>query len=247
MSRGEKEESNLDDVNIFVKYLPSGMGEGGLRTLFSSFGPIVSAKLMVDSQGESLGYGFVRFAFPSDASLAVKEMDGFSIANKRLLCKLSDHSIYPRACRNIYIKPLPSTTKEEELVRLFLPFGEIFSAKVVHRTSKMNIGFVRYRTLESATAAVENMSGYKLGNCCLTVKYAKSGAPLHDDNVQTQRHVSHFCSGNASPASPPQNCIEYYPAYPPIGYYVLGFYNSYSYMPMFDAWTHYLIPKPEAE
>jgi len=82
----------LDDVNLFVKYLPSNMDDGGLRALFSSHGQVLSAKVMVDhNTGASLGFGyaqfhtrFVRFSLPEQAQTAVQNMCGFRIANKTL-------------------------------------------------------------------------------------------------------------------------------------------------------------------
>jgi RNA recognition motif-containing protein len=43
--------------NVFVKYLPSQMDDAGLGSLFGGCGEIVSAKVMVDNNGASLGYG----------------------------------------------------------------------------------------------------------------------------------------------------------------------------------------------
>jgi RNA recognition motif-containing protein len=61
--RREVEEAHMrlgsDDVNLFVKYLPQEMNDTGLRQLFSNFGEIVSAKVMMDSSsGSSLGFGY---------------------------------------------------------------------------------------------------------------------------------------------------------------------------------------------
>jgi RNA recognition motif-containing protein len=51
----------LDNTNVFVKYLPSEMKKRELSNLFSPFGGIVSAKVMVDPHsGSSLGYGYVK-------------------------------------------------------------------------------------------------------------------------------------------------------------------------------------------
>lgn len=51
----------LDNTNVFVKYLPPEMKERELSNLFSPFGGIVSAKVMVDPHsGSSLGYGYVK-------------------------------------------------------------------------------------------------------------------------------------------------------------------------------------------
>lgn len=46
--------------NVFVKYLPAWMHDEALRVMFSSFGEIISAKVMVErDSGASLGYGYV--------------------------------------------------------------------------------------------------------------------------------------------------------------------------------------------
>lgn len=49
----------LDETNVFVKYLPPDVNDCSLRDLFSPFGEIVSVKVMVDPPtGASLGYGY---------------------------------------------------------------------------------------------------------------------------------------------------------------------------------------------
>jgi RNA recognition motif-containing protein len=49
----------LDQSNVFVKFLPPSTGDEGLRLLFSSFGTIISAKVMINHQTkDSLGYGY---------------------------------------------------------------------------------------------------------------------------------------------------------------------------------------------
>ena len=55
-------EQELDDCNIFVKYLPADLNDQGLRDLFSMYGSIVSAKVMIDQKkGTSLGYGYLYY------------------------------------------------------------------------------------------------------------------------------------------------------------------------------------------
>lgn len=46
--------------NVFVKFLPTTVDDVQLHDLFSSFGTIVSSKVMVNQiTGASLGYGYV--------------------------------------------------------------------------------------------------------------------------------------------------------------------------------------------
>ena len=51
--------TKLDTSNVFVKFLPIGMDDEQLSKLFSPFGTIVSAKVMLDPQtGRTMGYGY---------------------------------------------------------------------------------------------------------------------------------------------------------------------------------------------
>jgi RNA recognition motif-containing protein len=183
--------SSLDDCNVFVKYLPSDLSEEQFYELFKEFGPIVSSKIMIDQNtGKSLGFGFVRFE-SSDASMkAINAMNGNQIQNKRLLCKLANQSQNSSdhmnlllknqiPSNNLFIKPLLPNTKEEDLRKLFEPFGKIHTCKVMidHKTKKSKqIGFVKFETKEEAKRAMEKMNNYKIEDNAipLVVKYEDS-------------------------------------------------------------------------
>lgn len=56
--RGEGDD--VDEHNVFIKFLPTTLTDSGLYALFSQFGDIRSCRVMVDPiTGNSLGYGFV--------------------------------------------------------------------------------------------------------------------------------------------------------------------------------------------
>jgi RNA recognition motif-containing protein len=51
---------SMETNNVFVKYLPEYINDSSLRELFSPFGNVISAKVMVDHvTGTTLGYGYV--------------------------------------------------------------------------------------------------------------------------------------------------------------------------------------------
>jgi hypothetical protein len=51
-------------LNLFINHVPLDMNDAELLSLFSPFGDIDSAKVMVDLQtGQSKGYGFVKVYF----------------------------------------------------------------------------------------------------------------------------------------------------------------------------------------
>jgi len=73
-----------EDLNLFIFHLPPETDDQALVKLFEPFGPIESAKVMVDKNtGESKGYGFVQFVNQTDAERALS-MNGKSLGSKRL-------------------------------------------------------------------------------------------------------------------------------------------------------------------
>eukprot|EP00026_Physarum_polycephalum_P010551 Phypoly_transcript_10717.p1 GENE.Phypoly_transcript_10717~~Phypoly_transcript_10717.p1 ORF type:complete len:337 (+),score=61.65 Phypoly_transcript_10717:180-1190(+) len=188
----------LDPTNVFVKYLPADMDDGGLEGLFSAFGKIVSAKVMLDPRTwTSLGYGFVKFSTQEEAQLAICRMAGFKIHNKTLLCKLSNVSNFHLPSPNLYIKPLPPTCTEEMLDQIFGKFGQIETIKIVRDPTKSKdvIGLVKYDSIESAAKAVHETHGVEVipGWRAVLVKYAES------DSERAKRKA------NLSPPLSPRN------------------------------------------
>eukprot|EP01132_Coremiostelium_polycephalum_P004034 gene4034-5049_t len=190
-------DSNIekDQTNVFVKYLPNEFKDDDLYSLFSSFGKVLSSKVMIDSKGNSYGYGFVRFSNPNESALAIESMDGYQLMNKKLLCRLSNlysnyNSKFPS--NNLFIKPLPPNVSDEQLRQLFLPFGEIVECKVMvdqNGQSKL-AGFVRFQNESDATKAIQSMNGVKIGdNNPLVVKYADTE---QQKSLRKQRKYSNY-------------------------------------------------------
>ena len=67
----------IRDTNLYISNLGPNVTEDDLEELFSSYGPIVTKKVLVDSRtGASKGTGFVRFAKKEDAQNAICEVNG---------------------------------------------------------------------------------------------------------------------------------------------------------------------------
>merc|ERR1712137_567894 len=176
--RGETEETALDYCNVFVKYLPHHFTEKDLQELFQEYGKIMSVKVMVDPQtGSSLGYGFVRFAEPEQAQLAIDNLSRKKIGDRTLLCKLSNST---GKNANLYVKPLNANTTEETLKALFESFGEIIECKVIPDKHAADgcVGFVRFVNCKSAENAIQTMNGTKTENeVPLVVRFAETAQP----------------------------------------------------------------------
>lgn len=81
-----------EGANLFIYHLPASVDDDDLCQLFSPFGEIVSAKVIVNKRtDESKGFGFVSYSSEAAAELAIREMSGYQIQNKRLKVQLKIH------------------------------------------------------------------------------------------------------------------------------------------------------------
>lgn len=74
-----------DPCNLIVNYIPTPVTDAELHAIFSQYGELVSARVIVDrTTGHPKGYGFVKFKNVADANRAMMNMTGFTILGKRL-------------------------------------------------------------------------------------------------------------------------------------------------------------------
>lgn len=74
-----------DGANLFVFHIPNHFTNVDMYQLFCHYGNLLSVRIMVEKDtGRSRGFGFVSYDNPDAAALAIKELNGFAIGNKRL-------------------------------------------------------------------------------------------------------------------------------------------------------------------
>lgn len=83
-------KETTDDAKLYVGYLPHAVDDNRLRELFSPFGKIGLARVIMDRiTGLSKGYGFVHFKSPVEAAAAVMHMNGYQIDGNMLAVRVA--------------------------------------------------------------------------------------------------------------------------------------------------------------
>lgn len=74
-----------DGANLFIFHIPNHFSNMDMYQLFSQYGNLLSVRIMVEKgTGRSRGFGFVSYDNTDSAALAIKELNGYPIGNKRL-------------------------------------------------------------------------------------------------------------------------------------------------------------------
>lgn len=75
---------------IYVGNLPYSVTDDSLESNFSAFGPVASAKVMMDRDtGRSKGFGFVEMASAEAAQAAIDGLNGISVQGRAIVVNLA--------------------------------------------------------------------------------------------------------------------------------------------------------------
>jgi polyadenylate-binding protein len=157
--------------NIFIKNLDKSIDNKTLCDTFSTFGNILSCKVVTDPKGNSKGYGFVHYETRESADQAIQKVHGKMLNGKIVYVgpfvsrKERSPGSDPEMFTNVYIKNLGENYSDEDLKRDFGVYGNIQSAILMKdpRDQARQFGFINYELHENAQKAVEELNGRKLG------------------------------------------------------------------------------------
>ena len=169
--------------NVFVKNIPKNVSCREFHEFFAQYGTIVSAKIVEDEEGDSLGYGFVLFYETDSAKKAIEECHGKPWKNSKMklyVCQLEKkRPRKPLRFNNLYVRNIPKDWDEEKLKNYFSTYGEISSliirspiAEKLHKNTPRCIyknivehkyGFVCFKSIDGpAEKAVAKVPYMKL-------------------------------------------------------------------------------------
>jgi len=155
--------------NVFIKNLDKSIDNKVLYDTFSSFGNILSCKVVGDLNG-SKGYGFVHFESEDAAQRAIEKVNGMLLAEKKVFVgrfksrndRMREFGERAKQFTNLFIKNMPEAWDDQKLAEAFQEFGEIVSHTVVtdDQTGQSKCyGFVNFKEHDQAETACEVMNG----------------------------------------------------------------------------------------
>ncbi|NXC23530.1 EPAB protein, partial [Campylorhamphus procurvoides] len=148
--------------NVFIKNLDDSIDNKALYDTFSTFGNILSCKVVCDENG-SRGYGFVHFETHEAATRAIETMNGMLLNDRKVFVghfksrKEREAEIGAKAMEftNVYIKNFGDDMDDDRLRDIFSKFGKTLSVKVMMDNTgrSKGFGFVNFETHEEAQKA----------------------------------------------------------------------------------------------
>lgn len=186
------------DANIFVKNLDPNVNVKELHNHFAQVKPVLCAKVATNSEGNSLGYGYVQFEKKEDADAAFKALNGSKLKENEIqLSFFSEKDERPEdfSRRNIYVRELPAGKTDAELETIvtdvFSQYGELESVSIKQNPTENKItAFVYFKDEDAAEGAYNDLTSNPktLEGCSkpLYVNWYQDRAELRKQQQQQQ-------------------------------------------------------------
>lgn len=191
--------------NVFIKNLDKSIDNKALYDTFSTFGNILSCKIMTDEHSNSRGYGFVHFETNEAAEQAIKNVNNMLLNDKkvfvgRFLTRSQRSEAYGSANKrftNVFVKNFGDNMDDDKLKEMFEKYGEITSAVVAKADDNKSKGhgFVNFKDAIAAESAVKDLhdsdyNGKKLfvGRFQKKFERASTLKKIHEEKKQERQN-----------------------------------------------------------
>eukprot|EP00128_Syssomonas_multiformis_P000687 Colp12_sorted_trinity150504_noHs@30611 len=188
-------ESN-GPVKLFVGQIPKQMQEEELRHILSEFGPIHEMSILRDRvTGASQGCAFVTYMDETSTYMA---MEG--LHDKRTLPGMV-HPMQVKPAENkaeqrkLFIGMISRKAEEDEIKKMFEPFGEIEEFNILRNPDGTSKGcaFCKFVLRTDAQKAIDTLNGSTTMEGCtipLVVKYADTERQKQYKQIRRQQQAS---------------------------------------------------------
>ncbi|KPI89203.1 hypothetical protein ABL78_1696 [Leptomonas seymouri] len=167
--------------NLFICGLPVTIADKDLLDIFGKYGPIESAKVMLDIHtGRSCGIAFVKFKEVEHAENAVDSLNGTSVDGHPIAVRIANSRaayLPGNPTNKTFVRNVPLAVSRSTLMEYFSQFGEVTDLSIKSDTlqgrhrggsggrsasavegmpeEKLNIVFITYSTKEAAARAAD--------------------------------------------------------------------------------------------
>jgi len=191
--------------NVFIKNLDKSIDNKALYDTFSTFGNILSCKIMTDEHSNSRGYGFVHFETNEAAEQAIKNVNNMLLNDKkvyvgRFMTRTQRTEAYGSTNKrftNVFVKNFGENVDDQKLKEMFEKYGEITSAVVAKGDDGKckGHGFVNFKDAAAAEQAVKELhdsecNGKKLFVGRFQKKFERASAlkKIHEEKKQERQN-----------------------------------------------------------
>ncbi len=183
--------------NVFVKNLPADFKSHDLYELFLSFGKIFSCRVKYDGAGRCKGYGYVQFETKESADKALAEGGQKVVKDAKIeVCPFKQRESRNSSItmyNNLFVKCIPKKFTNDDLNKMFSPFGEIVSAVVIkdrnESTENRGFGFVCFKKNEDAKTAEEKLKNFQIEGqtlyVCRALPLEEHRRKMREDRLKT--------------------------------------------------------------
>uniref|UniRef100_A0A7S4LI43 RRM domain-containing protein n=1 Tax=Eutreptiella gymnastica TaxID=73025 RepID=A0A7S4LI43_9EUGL len=204
----KKQHPSCGGRKLFVGQFPRSMSQEELQAILSPFGAIEEVVIFRDrATQESKGAGFVIYSNASDAEKAIQGLHGNKIIapmKNPMQVKYAEGEAPPAGEPKLFVGMIGKSTPETDVRNLFAMYGNIIEVAIIQKQGQSTGAcFVKYDSLESADAAINNLNGkYTMPGAPypLNVKYAMDPA---EKQQQQQQQPAYAPAAAFAPAAYP--------------------------------------------
>jgi hypothetical protein len=183
----------LSKTNLYIRGLTPNTTDKDLVNLCQQYGKIISTKAIIDPKiNKCKGYGFVDFETSNGAETAMKNLQSQGVQAQMAKQQEQDPT-------NLYIANLPPYMTENDLERIFNPFGKVISTRILRDPNGQSrgVGFARMENRDKCDQIINAYHGKCLPGLvgwkeALTVKFADSGQKKKNSKPWVDREDPDF-------------------------------------------------------